>query len=123
MKPSIVQAAQAFTEWRANRSKRSHTPAHLKELAAALVDHYPMSQICDLLSVNTRTLKAWSEQQKPSQAFVTLSDDALAPIEEPVDRGIELKIVAPGGIECHLSGELSAPFVASLLRSMQEGST
>ena len=88
----------------------------------ALVDHYPMSQICDLLGVNTRSLKVWSEQQSASQEFVTLPDEGLVPVEVPtVEKGIELKIVASGGIECYLSGEPSATFVASLLRTMQEG--
>ena len=109
MKPNITQAAQAFNEWRANRTKRSHTPAHLKDLAVVLVDHYPMTQICDLLSINTRSIKAWSQQQKPAQAFVTLADEEVAPREVPTDTGVQLKIFAPGGLECHLSGDLPAP--------------
>lgn len=118
MKPNITQVARTFTEWRANRPKRSHTPAHLKELAVTLVDHYPMSQICDLLSVNTRSIKAWVEQQQASsQAFVTLDEEVL-PNVEVGESGVQLKILT-GGIECHLTGDLSAPFVASLLRAMQ----
>ena len=121
MKPNITQAAQAFEEWRANRTKRSHTPAHLRDLAVALVDHYPLAQICDLLSINTRSIKAWSEQQqKPAQAFVTLKDEEVEPQEAPAETGIQLKIFVPGGPECHLSGELTAPFVASLLCAMQK---
>ncbi len=119
MKPNIVQAAQAFKEWRANRTKRSHTPTHLRERAVALVGHYPTQQICDLLKINSRSIKSWCKQQAPSQEFVTLTEQATPAVAMALN-GLQLKILAPGGIECHLSGELTAPFVASLLHAMQE---
>lgn len=120
MKPNINQAAQSFAQWRANRSQRSHTPAHLKELAIGLVDHYPVSEICERLNINSRSIKSWGEQsQGPRQAFVTLDDKPESSIA-PGGGSVELKLLTPNGIECHLSGDLTAPLIASLLRVIHE---
>lgn len=119
MNTNIDQAAQAFNEWRVNRKKRTQTPTHLKALAVELVEHHPVALICERLKINSRSIKAWSEQKGPSQEFITLSNEA----EQTVDskkNGMQLKILAPGGVECHLSGDLSVSFIASLLRSMSE---
>lgn len=120
MNTNIDQVTQAFTEWRANRKKRSHTPAHLRALAIGLVDHYPVALICERLNINARSIKSWSElTSAQEEAFVTLPEDTLLP-SAPVEQDVQLKIVTPSGIECHLSGNLQAPFIASLLRSVRE---
>ena len=121
MEPNIIQAAQAFTQWRATRSKRSHTPTHLKELASALVDHYPVAEICAQLKINARSLKSWSEQHvEPHSQFVTITEEPAQSVK-PAEHSVQLKICAPGGFECYLSGDLTAPFVVSLLRVIDEG--
>jgi hypothetical protein len=103
MTPDIEQAVAAFNEWRSTRVTRGHTPAYLKALATALVGHYPSSQICERLSVNTSALKEWAEKQAQPAQFVTLDHSSSA---EPATPGLTLKLTC-NGIDLHLSGELN----------------
>ena len=114
MTTDIDRAERAFKEWRSSRPHRSHTPSNLREMAIALVPHYPTRIICERLGVNSRSLKSWSSTT-PTETFVTLSDEPVSHSESEVT----LTLTMGSDIECRLCGTLEPEWIATVLRSVQ----
>lgn len=117
MKPDIQHAERAFKQWRANRPGRTHTPSDLREMAVALVPHYPTRIICETLGVNSRSLKSWSASVS-EETFVTLPTD-VPKAHTVSDSEVTLTITLSSGGECQLSGSFEPEWIATVIRSIQ----
>src|SRR5262245_54430394 len=53
----LLKLKKRFEAWRRTRTKRSKTPDHLLQAAAALLDHYSASIVCRVCGINLRTLQ------------------------------------------------------------------
>jgi len=71
-KPCLNELAQAFTDWRSQRSNREETPYHLKQKALNALPFHTQSAIIQAAGINYNTLKKWqnSEHSTPAGQFV-----------------------------------------------------
>src|SRR5262245_13315261 len=76
----LLKLKKRFEAWRNTRAKRSRTPDHLLQAAAALLDHYSASMVCRVCGINLRTLRRRSSSNAsrcrsptPAPNFFSLS--------------------------------------------------
>ncbi|MFH0274948.1 hypothetical protein [Vibrio jasicida] len=79
----LEQAITAYEHWRQNRTKRSHTPVKLRQLAVELVDNYTHNHIATALRINARQLKIWCDHVA-AHSYAP-SDFMSLPIEHELD--------------------------------------
>lgn len=112
---------QAFLSWRALRSGRCSTPDYLKERAISLLSRHTRKEICEALKINHRALKSWQAelQQEDANAFISLPVDPVLAVSSAAD--VVLKIKTPSGLECELSGDVNADFIAQTISALHAG--
>lgn len=114
----LQQAIAAFDHWRQSRTKRSHTPNELRQLAVELVNDYSHNYIATTLRINARQLKIWCDN---SSVNVTASSDFMSlPIEhdfEPkTEHHLSLEMTLPNSSQIRLSGALPLHLLKTLLQ-------
>lgn len=112
----LTRASQAFAHWRQTRTHNGeHTPAHLRQMAVDLMDHYPSNRICKRLGLSGSNLYRWSRQppREPTASFVPLPN---VPASEP---GLALSLSLADDLKLTLQGDISAIFVAQLVEAIR----
>lgn len=111
--PDVIDVQLAFEHWRKHRTRREHTPVHLRKLAVQLLESNSCGRVCKALAINSATLKQWvDEPDQRRENSLTNGFIALAPSSTPIPKpeltqephrsesdSITLNITLPNGVE------------------------
>ena len=88
----LERVRDAFVSWRATRTRQTAPiPESLRQAALALLDRYPMAEVCLQLGLRSSRLKHFlnksASSSKPTSlaqpTFIQLAPGSLAPINSP----------------------------------------
>ena len=99
MKPTPAQVKEAFSYWHKLGKHRGRVTNELKQMALALLDHYPKSEVSKIAGVNPKTIDNWQKKTKADtvNSFISLPVNMTAP--DNVMTPPELTLVLPHNIQ------------------------
>ena len=116
----LEQAIAAFDHWCQNRTKRTHTPNELRQLAVELADSHSHNHIATALRINARQLKIWCDHAAVSSTAP--SDFMSLPIEHEFEPNtvhrLSIEMTLPNSSQIRISGELSLHLLQTLLQDV-----